>query len=166
MHSTEFRSSYLHHLQWMGGNVFTTNCLSVFLLCERYLKKLWRIRMKFGEQIVCVTRTKWFDFGEDPNPDSDLSGGMRSTECPFSLFMLLQSFSYVISIFVVPFHDRFWPVMVVVIWICRIHKEIRHRWRPFSPLCLHNINTTLIYQLKIKISKCKMYFLKIKWFFL
>ena len=39
-----------------------------------------------------------------------------------------------------------------------IYKEIRHRWRPFSPSCLRDINTTLIYQHKIQRRKCKIYY--------
>ena len=40
--------------------------------------------------------------------------------------------------------------------ITRKYKKMRHRWRPFSPSCLRHINTTLIYQHKIKRRKCKM----------
>ena len=38
--------------------------------------------MKLGEQVGCVTRTNWLDFGEDPNPDTRIffnSGSDSST---------------------------------------------------------------------------------------
>ena len=42
--------------------------------------------------------------------------------------------------------------------ITRKYKKMRHRWRPFSPSCLHHINTTLIHQHKIQRRKCKIYY--------
>ena len=44
-------------------------CLSV---CEQDISKSYELIMtKLGGQVECVTRTNWFDFGEDQDPDMD-----------------------------------------------------------------------------------------------
>ena len=38
-------------------------------VCEQDISKSYRgIQTKFGGHVGCLMRTKWFDFGEDPNP--------------------------------------------------------------------------------------------------
>uniref|UniRef100_A0A8C4PZW4 Carboxylesterase type B domain-containing protein n=1 Tax=Eptatretus burgeri TaxID=7764 RepID=A0A8C4PZW4_EPTBU len=50
----------------------------------------------------------------------------------------------------------------------RKYKEIRHRWRPFNPSCLRDINIALIYQHKIQRRKCKKqkFFIMFLWGFI
>ena len=52
-----------------GGNIFTPVCLVVCLSVNRISQKVVdRVRWNCG-QVGCVTRTNWFDFGEDLDPD-------------------------------------------------------------------------------------------------
>ena len=45
----------------------TSVCLSV---CEQDISKSYGWIRTFDGQVVCVTRTNWLDFGEDPDPDT------------------------------------------------------------------------------------------------
>ena len=62
----------LCHQRWMEvmfSLLFV--CLSVCLsVCEQDISKRYRqIWTRLGAQFGCVTRRKWLDFGEDPDPD-------------------------------------------------------------------------------------------------
>ena len=52
-----------------------------------------RNQTKHGGNVRCVTRTNWFNFGEDLY----LSGDMRSTECHFSFFSVFSRTAYPID---------------------------------------------------------------------
>ena len=44
-------------------------CLCLFVCVQDISKSCGWIRTKSGGEVGCVTRTKWLDFGEDPNLD-------------------------------------------------------------------------------------------------
>ena len=67
--------NYLRHRRWTEVKFSPLSvCLSVYVclfFCEQDISKSceW-IQTKFGGEVGCVTRKNWFDFGEDPKPDT------------------------------------------------------------------------------------------------
>ena len=51
--------------------VFSPLCVCLSVCVKDISKSLGRIRMKLCGQVRNITRTNWFDFGEDPEPECD-----------------------------------------------------------------------------------------------
>ena len=51
---------------------FSSVLVCRFVCLQDISKSCGRIRPNLGGHVGCVARKKWFNFGEDPNPDADL----------------------------------------------------------------------------------------------